>query len=64
MEFSDWLSWFTHCSLCRIINTSVISLQKTWHDATFHSQWRGKTAGGCFNYKDTFLNNPQVILNM
>lgn len=60
MEFSDWFKWFTHCSICHIVNTRLLSLQKTWRDASFHGQWKGRTAGGCFNYPDTFLNNPQV----
>ena len=62
MEFSDWLKWFTHCSVCRIVNTSVFSLRKRWRSATFHGQWREKTAGGCYEYADTFFNNPQVML--
>ena len=59
MEFSDWLEWFTDCSVCRIVNTSVLSLRKTWHDASFHGKWQGRSAGGSVN-QDTFLNNPQV----
>ena len=60
MEFSDWCRWFTNASICRIVNTRVLSLRKTWHDATFHGGWQGRTAGGCVNNRDTFLHNPQV----
>ena len=60
MEFHDWSQWFSHVSFCRIVNTSVMSLKKTWHEKEFHGKWEGRSAGGCSNHQDTFLHNPQV----
>ena len=60
MELHDWTQWFTDVSICRQVNTKLLSLQKTWHESLFHGEWKGRTAGGCINHKDTFLNNPQV----
>lgn len=60
MEFSDWCRWFSRVSICRIVNTSAISLSKTWHEKMFHGKWQGRSAGGCVNHRDTFLHNQQV----
>ena len=48
----------THTSLQ--VNTSLLSLQKTWHEAMFHGEWKGRSAGGSVNNRDTFLHNQQV----
>ena len=63
MEFHDWCQWFTHASVCRIVNTRVLSLQKTWHEGVFSGRWVGRTAGGSVNNRETFLHNPQVFIH-
>ena len=50
----------THTSLQ--VNTSLLSLQKTWHEAMFHGEWKGRSAGGSVNNRDTFLHNQQVCM--
>ena len=60
MNFTDFVQVYTHMAVCRLINTSIFSFQKTWHEMKFYGQWGRSSAGGCINNKDTFLRNPQV----
>ena len=65
MPFDDFLLHFTEMSICRLINTSVFSLSKTWKETMLFGSWRlgestSSRAGGCLNHPDTFLNNPQA----
>ena len=64
MEFHDWCQWFTHASVCRIVNTRALSLQKTWHEGVFSGRWVGRSAGGCINNRETFLHNPQYSFTL
>ncbi|KAL5506663.1 hypothetical protein EMCRGX_G008375 [Ephydatia muelleri] len=64
MEVKDWCSIFTQASVCYLVNTRVLTLQKTWHEAAFHGRWTQTTSGGCLNHRDTFLTNPQYILDV
>ena len=60
MSYDDWLSQFHDVSLVYLVNTKFFSLAKRWHCYDFNGEWKGTSAGGCVNYPDTFLNNPQV----
>ena len=64
MEFHDFVRYFTHVNICRIVNTRVLSLRKSWHEKEFHGKWEGRSAGGSVNNSDTFLFNPQVSGHM
>jgi calpain-5 len=65
MEFNDFLYYFDEISICRIINTSVLSIRKTWAESTLFSKWSLPTrAGGCVNYRDTFCDNPQFLFEI
>lgn len=60
MEFCDFLRYFDEVSICRIINTSLLSIRKTWSEGLVVGQWqRPDRAGGCSNNRDTFCLNPQ-----
>ena len=69
MTFDDFIANFTDLILCRLINTSYLSLHKTWEEAVKQGSWRRhdnpllNRAGGCTNHKNTFLQNPQVFLS-
>lgn len=66
MFFTDWCKYFTDADVCRLINTSVISIHKTWHEAVHFGSWTKNAepllnrCGGCANHRQTFLQNPQV----
>lgn len=65
MEFNDFLYYFDEMSICRIMNTSIISIRKTWHESALFSKWSlPNRAGGCVNYRETFCNNPQFMFEI
>ncbi|XP_057676501.1 calpain-5-like [Corythoichthys intestinalis] len=70
MSFTDWCKHFTDADVCRLINTSVISIHKTWHEVVHFGSWTKQAepllnrCGGCANHKSTFLQNPQYIFDV
>lgn len=66
MTFEDVCRYFTDIIKCRLINTSYLSIHKTWEEARLHGAWtqhedpQKNRSGGCINHKDTFFQNPQV----
>lgn len=65
MEFADFLQFFNELSICRIINTSLFTIRKTWCESVVFGKWsRPDRAGGCVNNNESFLNNPQYIFEI
>ncbi|XP_022594264.1 calpain-5 isoform X2 [Seriola dumerili] len=70
MTFDDFIINFTDLILCRLINTSYLSLHKTWEEAVMRGSWRRhddpllNRAGGCTNNKQSFLQNPQYVFDV
>uniref|UniRef100_A0A8C6WLH6 Calpain 6 n=1 Tax=Neogobius melanostomus TaxID=47308 RepID=A0A8C6WLH6_9GOBI len=70
MVFSDWCKYFTDVDVCRLINTSVISIHKRWHEVVHFGSWTKNAdpllnrCGGCYNHKLTFLQNPQYLFDV
>lgn len=60
MCLDDWVKWFDDVSMIHVNNVSQLALGSRWYEHIFQGAWQGETAGGCVNYPDTFLNNPQV----
>lgn len=61
MLFDDYCKHFVETAICRVVNTSMFSLNKTWHEGLSHGAWKSPgRAGGCINHKTTFVSNPQV----
>ena len=50
MSFDDFCTHFTHCVVCRVPNTTLLSLRKTWDNSTVYGDWRGAQAGGSSNH--------------
>ncbi|XP_029957693.1 calpain-5-like isoform X1 [Salarias fasciatus] len=70
MSFADWCKYFTDADVCRVINTSVMSVHKTWHEVMHFGSWTKNAepllnrCGGCANHKATFLQNPQYLFDV
>ncbi|XP_072483037.1 calpain-6 [Notamacropus eugenii] len=70
MAFDDWCKNFTDVDICRNLNTSIFSIHKTWEKASVRGAWQHdedpliNRAGGCFNNRATFLQNPQYVFNI
>ncbi|XP_041352428.1 calpain-5-like [Gigantopelta aegis] len=65
MTFEDFCKYFVQVCVCRTVNTSFLSLTRTWHEGLAHGQWKNPDrAGGCFNNRDTFLKNPQYSFDV
>ncbi|KAK5887544.1 hypothetical protein CesoFtcFv8_016140 [Champsocephalus esox] len=70
MSFSDWCKLFTNADVCRVINTALISVNKTWNEVVHFGSWTKNAepllnrCGGCANHKPTFLQNPQFLFDV
>ncbi|KAI0237550.1 Calpain-5 [Lamellibrachia satsuma] len=64
MLFEDFCKFFMNAAVCRVINTSILSLRKTWTEALLNGAWTPGRDGGCINNKDTFLQNPQYAFSV
>ncbi|XP_051512469.1 calpain-5-like [Myxocyprinus asiaticus] len=70
MDFEDFCKYYTDLILCRLINTSYLSIHKTWEEAVMRSSWSHhddplrNRSGGCINHKATFLQNPQYVFDV
>uniref|UniRef100_A0A3P9HBS9 Calpain 5a n=1 Tax=Oryzias latipes TaxID=8090 RepID=A0A3P9HBS9_ORYLA len=70
MTFDDFLTNFTDLILCRLINTSYLSLHKTWEEVVVRGSWRRHDeplrdrAGGCSNNKHSHFQNPQYVFDV
>ncbi|XP_064015484.1 calpain-6 isoform X3 [Pogoniulus pusillus] len=70
MTFEDWCKNFTDVDICRIVNTSYFSIHKTWEKKMMCGAWAKSSepllnrSGGCFDNKETFLQNPQYIFDV
>jgi len=55
MSFDDYLSIFTHTTICRVVNINPSDEQ--WVLEERKGRWqKGTSDGGCVNFKDTFLS--------
>ncbi|KAE8627955.1 hypothetical protein XENTR_v10007234 [Xenopus tropicalis] len=70
MTFEDFCKYYTDIIMCRLINTSYLSIHKTWEEAVLRSSWvqhqdpLQNRSGGCLNFKATYLQNPQFVFDV
>ena len=77
MPFDDFLTHFSELSICRLINTSIFSLSKTWKEVQFFGSWKATSASSLENGEQEHsshkidlrnraggcLNHPETFLN-
>jgi len=60
MPWDDFVEQFTDVSINHVINTSLFSFYKTWKQYNVNGSWtKPGRCGGCLNYPESFLANPQ-----
>ncbi|XP_077154833.1 calpain-5 [Ranitomeya variabilis] len=70
MTFEDFCKYFTDIIMCRLINTSYLSIHKTWEEAVLRGAWikhddpLHNRSGGCLNNRTTYLQNPQFLFDV
>ncbi|XP_063787003.1 calpain-5-like [Pseudophryne corroboree] len=70
MSWDDFCTHFTDVTVCRRVNTHLLSSHKTWKEETAFSAWRQNPdplkdrSGGCPNNKTTYLHNPQFCFDV
>ncbi|XP_072033626.1 calpain-5-like [Amphiura filiformis] len=70
MPFDSFVTLFTSLIICRMPNKSYLSISRTWNENLYKSAWKydaepkKNRAGGCVNFKDTYLQNPQFLLDV
>ncbi|XP_048745136.2 calpain-5-like isoform X2 [Ostrea edulis] len=65
MTLDDYCKYFKQTAICRVVNTSMFSLSKTWHEGLAHGAWKTPDrVGGCINHKETFTKNPQFVFDI
>ncbi|KAF5395993.1 hypothetical protein PHET_10710, partial [Paragonimus heterotremus] len=61
MPLDDLLEHMTGAMICRLPDTSAVSLTgRTWQLNEHHGAWHGHQAGGSLRFRDSFFDNPQV----
>ncbi|KAL4216640.1 Calpain-6 [Mactra antiquata] len=65
MSLDDFVGSFTNVDICHFVNTSLISIKKSWNENIFHGEWhvQGMNGGSDWN-STTFLSNPQYVFDI
>ena len=61
MTFNDFLMNFKSVVICHQINDIF---NKLYYQYVFHNLWSKEQCGGCLNFKNTFMDNPQVVYKL
>ena len=67
MSVEDFFHHFDTLEICNLNADSVQdpTLDHAWHETKHNGSWiSGSTAGGCRNYLDTFVQNPQFSFKL
>ncbi|MFH4983962.1 hypothetical protein AB6A40_010671 [Gnathostoma spinigerum] len=74
MSFQDFAINFDKIEICNLgpaemdkiaTDSSGLTAEDSWATYVYESSWeKGHTAGGCRNYADTFVKNPQLMITL
>ncbi|MBN3314822.1 CAN5 protein, partial [Atractosteus spatula] len=64
MEFDDFCSFFTDVVVCRRMERALLCPRPRWREARRYGEWSEGRCGGCVNHRDSFLHNPQFMLEL
>jgi hypothetical protein len=67
MPLEDFVSNFNELIICRLFNTNIFTISRTWCEMVIRGNWsvgaKGTSqdrSGGGPTFTDTYLRNPQV----
>jgi len=67
MPLEDFVSNFNELIICRLFNTNIFTISRTWCEMVIKGNWsvgaKGTSqdrSGGGPTFTDTYLRNPQV----
>ncbi|CAL8241572.1 unnamed protein product [Merluccius merluccius] len=70
MEFGDFCLYFTNVVVCRLAETARLWPGSHWREESCFGEWapacvdKRSRCGGCINHMETFLHNPQFLLDV
>uniref|UniRef100_A0A4W4DNT7 Calpain catalytic domain-containing protein n=1 Tax=Electrophorus electricus TaxID=8005 RepID=A0A4W4DNT7_ELEEL len=70
MEFGDFCHYFTDMVVCRLVKRSLLWTRHRWGEECLLGEWthremdRRSRCGGCSNFRETFLHNPQFMFEV
>ena len=57
MEFNDFWANFRNVYYCRVF-------EDQWQETLLQGEWRGESAGGCSNNKNSYYKNPHFRMSV
>lgn len=68
MSYKDFVKYFDQLEICHVSPEVMAGCEcdtALWHVNQFDGEWiGGETAGGCRNYLETFVHNPQFFVTL
>ena len=65
MDLNDFVHTFNELTICRVINTNMLTTRKTWSESKAHGKWiKGAGRDGGSSAHATFFLNPQYLFDI
>ncbi|KAJ3585632.1 hypothetical protein NHX12_014351 [Muraenolepis orangiensis] len=73
MEYGDFCRYFTNVVVCHLAEKALLWPASHWREESCFGEWalapgasldHRSRCGGCINHMETFLNNPQFLLEV
>lgn len=62
MEFTDFLRYFNEVSICRTINTSLLTIRKTWVENSVFGAWSSPDRAWMHKFSGNFLFKSTIFI--